>query len=179
MATQFSNLPGTDPTGYIRSLLDLLGERDPVAVLAATPAELRRAVESASDAELRRPEAPGKWSLVEVAAHLADSEVVYSWRLRLALAEDRPTLTGYDQNAWAGRFAYAEADREECLTRFDVLRAANLRLLRAATPADWERVSVHSERGEESVRHMTKLYAAHDLVHLRQVERIRRALGLG
>jgi hypothetical protein len=175
MATQYSNLPGTDPTGYVRSLLDLLGDRDPVAVLAATPGELRRALGSASDDELRRPEAPGKWSLVEVAAHLADAEVVFSWRLRHSLADESPTLTGYDQNAWAGRFAYADADREECLTRFEVLRSANLRLLRDATPADWERVCVHSERGEESVRHLTKLYAAHDLVHLRQIERIRRA----
>jgi hypothetical protein len=174
MATQYSNLPGTDPTDYIRSLLDLLGDRDPLAVLAATPAELRRVLEPVAEAELRRPEAPGKWSLIEVAAHLADSEVVFSWRLRHALADESPTLTGYDQNAWAGRFAYAEADRAECLTRFEVLRGANLRLLRGATPADWERVCVHSERGEESVRHLTKLYAAHDLVHLRQIERIRK-----
>jgi len=177
VATQYSNLSGTDPTAYIQSLLDLLGERDPVAVLAATPGELRRVVEPVPEADLRKPEAPGKWSLVEVAAHLADAEVVYSWRLRLALAEERPTLTGYDQNAWAARFGYAEADLAEVLGRFDALRAANLQLLRAAAPADWERIAVHAERGDESVRHTAKLYAAHDLVHLRQVERIRKAIG--
>jgi len=177
MATQFSNLSGTDPTDYIQALLDLLGDRDPVEVLAATPSELRRALEPLPEAQLRRKEAPGKWSRLEVVAHLADSEIVYSWRLRLSLAEERPTLTGYDQDSWAARFDYPSADLAEVLTRFEVLRGANVHLLRRASPADWERVGVHTERGEESVRRLTELYAAHDLVHLRQVARIAKAVG--
>jgi hypothetical protein len=36
-------------------------------------------------------------------------------------------------------------------------------------------VAVHEERGEESVEHMARLYAGHDLVHLRQLRRIRDA----
>jgi len=177
MTTPYSNPPGVEPSGYIAALLDLLGDRDPVTLLAATPEELRRAYEAVPDSELRRPEAPGKWSLLEVAAHLADSELAYSWRLRLALAQDRPTLTGYDQDAWAAHLGYAGADLEDALQRFEVLRAANLRLLRRLDADGWERVAVHAEQGEETVRHMAKLHAAHDLVHLRQIERIRRAVG--
>ena len=174
--TPFSNRPGADQGAYVSALLDLLGERDPVEVMAATPGEVRRALEGVPEAELRRPEAPGKWSRLEVAAHLADSEVAIAWRFRLAIAQERPPLTGYDQDAWAERLGYSEIALEDALEVFEVLRAANVRLLRRLAPADWERVAVHAERGEESVRHMARLFAGHDLLHLRQIERIRRAI---
>jgi hypothetical protein len=35
---------------------------------------------------------------------------------------------------------------------------------------------VHSERGEETVAHLIRLYAGHDLLHLRQIERIKKTL---
>jgi hypothetical protein len=173
--TPFSNRPGADQGAYVSALLDLLGKRDPVEVLAATPGEVRRALAGVPEDELRRPEAPGKWSRLEVAAHLADSEVAIAWRFRLAIAQDRPPLTGYDQDAWAERLGYSETSLADALEVFEVLRAANVRLLRRLAPADWERVAVHAERGEESVRHMARLFAGHDLLHLRQIERIRRA----
>jgi len=105
--TPFSNRPGADQGAYITGLLELLGDRDPLAVLAATPGEVRRSLEGVPEDELRRPEAPGKWSRLQVAAHLADSEVAIAWRLRLTIAQDRPPLTGYDQDAWAERLGYA------------------------------------------------------------------------
>jgi hypothetical protein len=35
---------------------------------------------------------------------------------------------------------------------------------------------VHSERGEESLEHLRKLFAGHDLLHLNQIARIRQAI---
>lgn len=164
-------------TDYVRALLDLLGDRDPLAVVAATPAALERATAGADEALLRKPEREGKWSVAEVLAHLADSELVWGYRLRRVLAEERPKIIGYDQDLWADRLRYREARLADSLATFSALRATNLRLVRAATPADLQRVGVHTERGEESVAHMLKLYAAHDLVHLRQIERIKKAVG--
>ena len=126
---------------------------------------------------LRMPEAPGKWGIVEVLQHLADSDLVWGWRLRLILAHDRPAITGYDQDLWAERLHYADAEPRQALEMFRVLRAANLGLLDRATPADMARVGVHSERGDESVEHMVRLYAGHDLAHRRQLRRIRAAIG--
>lgn len=173
MTTPFSNHPGADQEAYVAAVLGLVGDSDPMDALAATPSALRRLVESLPDGALRRAEAPGKWSILEVAAHLADSEIAWSWRLRLTLAQDRPPLSGYDQDAWADRLGYAEADPSQVLGLFETLRQANFSLLRRLSPEDWERVAVHAERGEESVRHMVRLYAGHDLLHLRQAERIR------
>jgi uncharacterized damage-inducible protein DinB len=126
--------------------------------------------------KLRQPERPGKWSIGQVLQHLADSELVWGWRLRLILAQDRPTLTGYDQDRWAERLRYADSDPAQALEEFVTLRRANLRLLERASPADLKRVGVHVERGEESLEHQRRLYAGHDLLHLAQLARIRHAV---
>jgi DinB superfamily len=85
-------------------------------------------------------------------------------------------LTGYDQDLWAERLGYDEADADRALQDFGVLRRTNLRLLARASGEDLKRVGVHAERGEESVEHMIRLYAGHDLLHLQQLVRIRRAV---
>jgi hypothetical protein len=161
---------------YATAILELLGDREPMSVLRETPARVERAIGGLAPAHLRTPEAPGKWSIAQVLRHLADSDVVWGWRMRLILAQDRPTITGYDQDLWAERLHYADADPAESLETFRVLRRDNLRLLERAAPADFARVGVHSERGEESVGRLHKLYAGHDLLHLGQIERIRRSL---
>lgn len=161
---------------YIAAILDLLGDRDPLEVLEATPGALRDRVSGVPETTLDVPEAQGKWSVRDVLRHLADSEIVWGWRLRLVLAQERPPLTGYDQDAWADRLRYDASDPAESLEEFTVLRRGHLRLLRSAPPEDLDRVGIHAERGEESVRHMMRLYAGHDLLHLRQVERILEAV---
>ena len=161
---------------YVAAVLELLGDQDPLQVLRATPVRLEELIDLTPRDVLDRPEAPGKWSMTQVLSHLADSDLVWGWRLRLILAQDRPTLTGYDQDAWADRLGYADAEPRESVAMFSVLRKSNLRLVSRATPDDLQRVGVHVERGEESLAHHLKLYAGHDLLHLNQLERIRKAI---
>jgi hypothetical protein len=161
---------------YVSAILDLLGDQDPLAVLRETPSQLELTVQSTSRHVLARPEAPGKWSMGQVLAHLADSDLVWGWRLRLILSQDRPTLTGYDQDAWADRLGYDGIDPRDSVEMFGVLRRSNLRLVERAAPEDLHRVGVHVERGEESLAHHLKLYAGHDILHLNQLERIRKAV---
>ncbi|MGI8782186.1 MAG: DinB family protein [Acidobacteriota bacterium] len=175
----FTNPASTSPEqaqAYITAVLGLLGDGNPVEVLEQTPAVLRRAAAGLSPLQVSQLEAPGKWSVRQVLQHLADSELVWGYRLRMVWAQNRPQLTGYDQDLWADRLRYDEADTAQSLQEFAVLRKANLRLLGRASSEDLKRVGVHSERGEESVEHMIRLYAGHDLLHLRQLDRIRRAL---
>jgi hypothetical protein len=84
---------------------------------------------------------------------------------------DRPALLGYDQAAWTARFGGLDPDPSATVERWRALRAANLRVCESLTPAEWERVGVHSERGEESVRLIVQLQAGHDRVHLDQFRR--------
>ena len=174
----FSN-PASGAVGqaaeYTAAILELLGDREPMSVLRETTARLQQAVTGLSPQQLRRPERDGKWSIQQVLRHLADSEVVWGWRMRLILAQDRPSITGYDQDSWAARLRYDEAEPADSIEVFAVLRRDNLRLLERASAADLKRVGVHAERGEESVGHMIRLYAGHDLLHLQQLARIRGA----
>jgi uncharacterized damage-inducible protein DinB len=165
-----------DARRYIVAVLDLLGDADPLQVLGATASWCERHTEDLTVEQLARPEAAGKWSIVEILQHLADSELVWGYRLRKVLAEERPELTGFDQDLWAQRLGYAAISREESLAVFGTLRDSHLRLLSALTDADLDRVGIHSERGEESVRHMIRLYAGHDLVHRNQIARLRALL---
>lgn len=77
----------------------------------------------------------------------------------------------------AERLRYQDSDIATALEEITILRRANLRLLRRATPGDLQRVMRHSERGEESLDLLVKLCAGHDLVHLAQIRRIRQAIG--
>jgi hypothetical protein len=168
--------PPEERAQYAKAVLGLAEGREPMGVLRETPTAAARALEGLTPSQLKQPEAPGKWSIAQVLQHLADSDLVWGWRLRLILAQDRPPLTGYDQDLWAGRLHYADADPVQALDQLRVLRRGNLWLLDRATPQDLKRVGVHSERGEESVEYLIGLYAGHDLLHLRQIARIRARL---
>ena len=161
---------------YAAAVLALVGDRQPIDVLRETPGAAARAVATLTPQKLRTPEAPGKWSIAHVLRHLADTDVVWGWRMRLILAQDRPVITGFDQDLWAERLDYANADPSESLETFAVLRRDNLRLIERATTEDLARVGVHAERGEESAGYLVRLYAGHDLLHLNQIDRISRRL---
>ena len=161
-----------EAAAYTVALLDLLGAREPLEVMEQTTGQLRKAIDGLHPDRLAQPEAAGKWSVRHVLAHLADSEVVFGWRLRVILAQDRPPIQGYDQDAWAQNLGYDEADPALSIETFGALRRWNLRLITRAAPEALQRVGIHSERGEESVAHLMKLYAAHDLLHINQINRI-------
>ena len=165
--------PPQERAKYAQAILELVGGREPLSILRETPSAAARAIEGLTRAQIRTPEAAGKWSIAHVLQHLADSDLVWGWRMRLILAQDRPAITGYDQDLWADRLHYADTDPALALDQLRVLRRGNLALLEHATPEDLTRVGVHSERGEESAGYMIGLYAGHDLLHLRQIERIR------
>ena len=169
--------PVTEVDAYIASLFDALGSREPFEVLAGTPSAIRALTDGLPRETLRAPEAPGKWSVTHVVMHLADSEIVGAFRFRMVLAHEQPPIPGYDQDRWANRLKYGNAELVDALDQFTGLRVANVRLLQATTPAERERFGIHAERGEESIGKMIRMYAGHDLVHLRQIRRILQAVG--
>ena len=171
----FSN-PAVDAAAsaatYVRALLELLGNRDPLPVMSELLPWLDAKLRGVADSALRRPEAPGKWSVIEVIQHLADSDLVAGYRIRMMLAEDQPALSGYDQDRWARELRYTAMPLDLTLGQLRALRAANLHLWNQLTNAQLERVGLHSERGPETVRHLLRLMGAHDLVHRAQIDRI-------
>jgi hypothetical protein len=164
-------------SGYVRALLELLGSRDPIQVLEELLPWVTQRTQGLDDATLRRPEKPGKWSVVEVIQHLADSDLVAGFRTRMVLSEDRPAMQGYDQDRWASEFHYRDVSLVQALGQLRGLRTANVNLWKRLSPPQLERVGLHSERGPESAGHILRLMAGHDLVHRRQIDRILAAIG--
>ena len=117
--------------------------------------------------------APGKWSIRQIMAHLADAELVAAHRFRQVIAEDTPTLVAYSQDAWTANLDYARRKPKQSLETFRRLRAENHELLKALPEAAFERAGNHTERGRETLRVLLEGYAEHAESHARQLQETR------
>lgn len=139
-------------------------------ILASTPGALAEALAAIGDENLSIPPAPGKWSATEIVCHLADCELVFGFRLRQTLAEDKPTLQPFDQEKWAATYGGVSAGH--ALEVFSALRGWNLRLLEDVLPAAAARPTFHPERGTMTFQTIVETMAGHDLNHLGQLQRM-------
>jgi hypothetical protein len=128
----------------------------------------------AAGSELDFVPEPGKWSMRQIVAHLADSEMVAGARLRRIIAEDSPRLEAYDQNAWATNLDYGRRKTSQALETFRRIRGENYELLKDLPVPVFEREGVHSERGQMSLKQLLQLMAEHAENHATQL-RTRRA----
>jgi hypothetical protein len=157
---------------YIARILAFSAGRDPRGVLASTAERLRALVTSTAPDRWRHKPAPDKWSAGAVLAHLADAEIVAGWRVRLILGQDGAPLQPFDQEVWANAFRYEQVDVHESLATFSAARASLLSLLSRVEPDRLTHHGMHAERGVETIAHLMRLYAGHDLNHLAQIERL-------
>ncbi len=160
------------PQDYTARILSFLEMNDPIDVLSSTPERLRGLITGRSREDLAWSPDSSRWSVVQIVAHLADSEIVGAWRFRSILAADGRPVQPYDQNAWADTFRYAETDPFASLELFTVNREATVALLRRVDPKLHANHGIHGERGIETIEHLVRLYAGHDLNHLSQVEKL-------
>ena len=143
--------------------------KDPIAMQREMPELLAQAITGASAEMLRRKPAPGKWSVLEILAHLADDEVATAWRYRQILEHHGGPLAPFDQDLWAKLGDYAAWEPKDSLALFRLLREANLRLLAQLTPEQWEAHGIHAERGRITVKELARHMAGHDRNHLDQI----------
>ena len=160
---------------YVKRILGNVDGQDPLKIQKRTAKKLEKLVKPLSRKALSRRPAADKWSIAEILAHLADVEIVASWRMRLILGNDGTPIQGFDQDVWAKTFDYAAMDPKQSLKVFRVLRENNLTLLKSVPRKLWENHGVHSERGKETIAHIVRLFAGHDVNHLRQIEKLARA----
>jgi hypothetical protein len=160
------------PQEYIQRMLGHVGSQKPLKMQAATPKKIARLLKGAASSRLRKRPAPGKWSVAEILAHLADTELVSGYRIRTILGAPGAPIPAFDQDAWAAAMRYEKRDPRKSFSRFCALRENNLALLKGITSEQWEHHGMHAERGKETVAHITRMMAGHDLNHLGQIERI-------
>lgn len=149
--------------------LNAYAEGDPITMQTETLAILAELVSGAPEEALHRRPRPEKWSVVEIIAHLAEDELVSSWRYRQMIENSGCSLAAFDQDEWARLGRYQSWNWAEWLQMFRLLREANLRMFGTLTSDEWERFGIHAERGKIRVADLARHMAGHDRNHLEQI----------
>jgi hypothetical protein len=160
------------PQQYSQRIMKIIEGKDPLKTQSATPKKLASLVKHAASSKLRKRPAPDKWSVAEILAHLADTEIVVGWRIRSILGAPGTPIQAFDQDAWAAAGNYAKRDPRKSVEQFRAVRDANLALYKSLSPEQWKHFGMHAERGEESLQRILHMMAGHDINHISQIERI-------
>lgn len=143
-----------------------------------SPKQIAAAVSALTDKVLRFKPAPDKWCILEILGHLADMDILYAYRLRQMLADDKPVIAAIDQDAWARNLGYLESSPAELVALYGLNRHANLQLLRRLKPGDLEKSAYHPELKQQfTVADIVKQMGIHGANHLEQIERLKKAAG--
>jgi hypothetical protein len=161
-----------DTQEYLERIRSLSQGKDFLATQQESPATLASLIERVSAAELSRRPAPGKWSVAEILAHMAEDEIVSHWRYRQMIETDGVSLSSFDQDLWARLGNYGSRMPAESLTLFRLLRESNLHMLALLTPEEWQRSGTHAERGKITVEGLARHMAGHDTNHIEQIRKI-------
>jgi hypothetical protein len=160
------------PQQYTQRVTGYVEGKQSLAVQSATAKKLERLIKGVPISKLRKRPAPDKWSVGEILAHLADAEIVGGFRMRLILGAPGTPIAAFDQDSWVTAGHYAKRDPRKSVAQFRAVREANLALLKSLTPEQWKLYGMHAERGQETIEHIVRMFAGHDINHLRQLEGI-------
>jgi hypothetical protein len=140
-----------------------------------SPKQIAAAVSGLPDKILRYKPSPDKWCILEILGHLVDIEIVYAYRMRQMLADEKPVIAPMDQDAWARHLGYMETPAVESVALYGLNRHYNLRLLRRLKPAALEKSAYHPElKSNVTVAEMIERMAGHGPNHLAQIERLKK-----
>jgi hypothetical protein len=158
------------PQEYASRILGNVYGTDPIEILESSSSRLETLVSKIQKQETRNT--PATWSASEILAHLAESEIVYGYRIRKALNASGTAIEATDQNVWVNNAVYLQKNPQLALTLFQILRKVNIVFLKSLTPQQMENFGMHSERGKESIAQMARMIAGHDINHLQQMEKL-------
>ncbi|MBI4563716.1 MAG: DinB family protein [Planctomycetes bacterium] len=158
------------PQQYTQRILGYLDGKKPMEVLTASPRQIARQVKGVSKNKLSQRPASDKWSVTEILAHLADSEIVYGFRIRFILQSSGAPIQATDPDEWAKFSDYAKQDPLLSLEAIRTGRERLVHLLKRLPRGRWDSYGMHSERGKETVTRVVEMLAGHDLNHLMQIK---------
>jgi hypothetical protein len=148
-----------------------LGDRDWLEALAETPGRIRALVDAIGPAGLSKSYAPGRWSGRQLLVHLAQVELAFGVRARMALTAERYVVQPFDQDLWMAREPIVEPG--VAMAAYQGLRDVNLALFRTLTADERLRPLEHPERGRMTLEEIPAMLAGHELHHLKHFEAIR------
>jgi len=142
------------------------------------PQLLAAAVSGLPEQVLNYKPAPDKWSIHEILGHLADVEVVYSYRMRQMLADKDPVIAPFDQNLWAAHLGYMETPPAELVAQYGLMRRSNIRLLRRIKLEELQKSAYHPElKRQTTLEEWVERMHTHGPNHRGQIERLKKEAG--
>lgn len=144
----------------------------------AGPQRLHAAVAGMTAEQVRARPIAGRWSTLEVVAHIADFEIIGVDRLMAVLAEDNPAMPGRDEQKFAVRLNYHDRNLDEQLELIELCRRHAAAHFRKLKEQDWRRTGIHSEVGPLTLLQLLERVTGHIEHHLPFIDEKRRALAV-
>jgi len=147
-------------------------------VAEASPKKIAMAASGLTDRVLRYKPSPDKWCVLEILGHLADIEIVYAYRMRQILADEKPVIAPMDQDAWARNLGYMQSTAAELIAAYGLNRHETLQLLRRVKLEDLKKSAFHPElKRDVTLAELVERMGQHGTDHLTQIERLKQAAG--
>lgn len=150
-----------------------LGDMDVMRALADTPERIRSLVERLTPAQFAHSYEPGKWTAAQLLVHLAQVEMAFSLRVRMAITSDTYVVQPFEQDDWLVREPAMPG--LDAFRGYYAMRQFNLPLYRSLTPAELRKPLTHPERGALLVESVLETLAGHERHHLPHFEIIARS----
>ncbi len=146
--------------------------------LVAGPGKVRQVIRGLTAEQVRARPVPGKWSMLEVVCHLADSDQAWAHRIKRVIAEEKPLLIGYDETQFATSLGYHDREILDELEFSDKTRRQLAHIVRGLKPDSLAREGIHSQYGRMNLQQMLQIEIDHVDHHLTFLIEKRKALGL-
>jgi hypothetical protein len=138
---------------------------------ARGPALLKEALDRVPEEARRWKPSPERWSVHEIVCHCADSETNGAGRIRYLLAEESPTVVGYDEAHWARALDYHALPLDTAFQCVAAVRAHTAALIRQVPGGAWSREGRHTESGPYKAEDWLRVYSEHLEKHAGQIDR--------
>lgn len=145
--------------------------------LADAPAKLRAAVGELSDSQLDTPYRPAGWTVRQVVHHLADAQVNWYIRAKLAVTEELPVTKPYAEQLWAELADARTSPVEPSLRMFEGVTARWRHFFESLSPEDWSRRFTNAEWGTLTVEDTLRANAWHSRHHTAHITELRKRMG--
>lgn len=121
-------------------------------------------------AETRTAPIDGGWSARQILQHLMETEILFSTRMRAAIAEPGSAILPFDQDLYEARVPNAQLPDELLLDALAALRAVNIAILRTLPDEVWEQTVQHPEVGPQTLDRITTVFGNHVGDHLNDMK---------
>lgn len=174
----------SDPSYPIGKFVPITGEITAeqrggwITEIAELPAKFRGAVQGLTEAQFDTPYRPGGWTVRQVVHHVPDSHLNAYIRFKLALTEENPTITPYEEARWAELPDTAGTPIGVSLVMLEALHRRWVHLLRSMSEEQWSRTYFHPDH-HKSLRldEMLAMYAWHGKHHTAHITGVRDRMG--